>query len=514
MNPKLRRFAPLGLVLSLIAAVAAIGFYLVQNKFDLYVQISLGLVVIGLALYTILDPERVRKLLTGRQARYGSNALVLSLAFVGIVVIVNYLVFQNSKRWDLTEDKQFTLAPETISALESLEEPVTAKAFYTARLDPTRTKNLLEQYKYFSNDKFTYIFIDPESDPVAAEQAQVTRDGTVVLNMGDLNEPVSVVSEQEITAGLVRLISPEERVVYFLIGHGEYSPDDTGDRSYAQVKKTLESKNYQVRTLSLISTNQVPEDADVIIIAAPRKPVSQDEVDALSQYVSGGGALIVMEEPVMMTEFGEASDPLSEYLDQNWGILLGNNMVVDLTSNQPFAPYAAEYGSHVITQKLQQVTTQFPTTRSVTIEAQVDNVSPVELVLTASQSWAETDMVGLETNQIQFDQGIDLPGPVPIAAVAENFNQGGRLVVFGDADFAIDANFFAYANGDLLINSIDWAAGQEALISLTPKNSTQRLLMPPDRLTTQLMLLGIVILLPGLSLVWGIVVWAQRRRRG
>jgi ABC-type uncharacterized transport system involved in gliding motility auxiliary subunit len=98
--------------------------------------------------------------------------------------------------------------------------------------------------------------------------------------------------------------------------------------------------------------------------------------------------------------------------------------------------------------------------------------------------------------------------------VAENFEHGGRLVVFGDADFAIDANFFAYANGDLLINSIDWAAGQEALISLTPKNSTQRLLMPPDRLTTQLMLLSIVFLLPGLALVWGIVVWVQRRRRG
>ena len=111
MNSNWRRFAPLGLVLSLVAAIAAIGFYLVQNKFDLYVQVSLGLVVIGLALYAFLDPDRVRQFLTGRQARYGSNALVLSLAFVGIVVMVNYLVYQNSKRWDLTEDKQYTLAP-------------------------------------------------------------------------------------------------------------------------------------------------------------------------------------------------------------------------------------------------------------------------------------------------------------------------------------------------------------------------------------------------------------------
>ncbi len=514
MNPNWRRFAPFGLVLSLIAAIAAVGFYLVQNKFDLYVQISLGLVVIGLALYAMLAPDRVRQLLTGRQARYGSNALVLSLAFVGIVVIVNYLVFQNPKRWDLTEDKQYTLAPETIAALESLEEPVEAKAFYTARLDTTRTKDLLEQYKYYSKEKFSYTFIDPESDPVAAEQAQVTRDGTVILTMGDLSEPVTVVSEQEITGALVRLISPEERVVYFLTGHGEYSPEDTGDRSYAQVKKTLESKNYQVKMLNLLSTNQVPQDAKVIVVPGPRQPVSPAEVDLLSQYVDSGGALIVMEEPIIMTEFGDSEDPLAEYLIQNWGVMLGQNMIVDLTSNQPFAPYAAQYGNHAITQKLQQVASQFPTTRSVTIETQVDNVSPVELILTASQSWAETDMVGLETNQIQFDQDADLQGPVSLAVVAENFNNGGRLVAFGDADFAIDANYFAYANGDLLISSIDWAAGQEALISLTPKDSTQRLLMPPDRLTTQLMLLGIVVLLPALALIWGIVVWVQRRRRG
>lgn len=514
MNPNWRRFAPLGLVLALVAALAAIGFYLVQNKFDLYVQVSLGLVVIGLALYAMLDPDRIRQLLTGRQARYGSNALVLSLAFVGIVVMVNYLVFQNSKRWDLTEDKQYTLAPETIAALESLEEPVIAKAFYTARLDATRTKDLLEQYKYYSNDKFDYSFIDPESDPVAAEQARVTRDGTVVLNMGIRSEPVTAVSEQEITAGLVRLISPEERVVYFLTGHGEYSPEDTGDRAYSQVKSTLESKNYQVKMLNLLSTNLIPEDADVIVVPGPRKPVSQAEVDLLSQFASNGGALIVMQEPIIMTEFGEAADPMAGYLTESWGILLGQNMIVDLTSNQPFAPYAASYGEHAITRKLQQVASQFPTARSVTIDAQVENVSPVELVLTASQSWAETDMVGLETNQIQFDQAADLQGPVSLAVVAENFNHGGRLVVFGDADFAIDANYFAYANGDLLISSVDWAAGQEALISLTPKNSTQRLLMPPDRLTTQLMLLGIVFLIPALALVWGIVVWVQRRRRG
>src|SRR3990172_3705109 len=133
MNPQWRRFAPLGLYLALIAALVSIGLYVVQRQMSLALQISLGLIVVGLALYALLDPDHVRRLLTGRQARYGSNALILTLAFIGIIVMFNYLVYANPKTWDLTEDKQFTLAPETVNTLNSLSEEVTAQAFFSSR---------------------------------------------------------------------------------------------------------------------------------------------------------------------------------------------------------------------------------------------------------------------------------------------------------------------------------------------------------------------------------------------
>jgi len=75
-------------------------------------------------------------------------------------------------------------------------------------------------------------------------------------------------------------------------------------------------------------------------------------------------------------------------------------------------------------------------------------------------------------------------------------------------------SFQAYANGDLFVNSVDWAAKQENLINLTPKNSTQRLLLPPQQVTMNLILLGTVFILPGMVLLSGITVWLERRRRG
>lgn len=516
MDPKYRRYAPIGLYLAGAAAIASFVIYFLQRQWNLPLQISLAMVIVGLAVFTLLDPERVRMLLSGRQAKYGSNALVLSLAFIGILIITNYLVYQNTKRWDLTEDKQYTLSQETLDTLNSLPEKVMAQAFFTGRMSPDRAKEMLEQYKFHGKGKFDYVFIDPEEQPVLAQEAKVTRDGTIVLRMGEHQEQVTIVTEQEITNALVRLLNPEERVIYFLTGHGEYSPEDMGDKSYSRVKIALEAKNYTVQLLNLLASNKVPEDAEVIVIAGPRKPLAQNEVDLLSTYVGSGGGLVVMCEPSIIAGFTKEEDPLAQYLGQTWGIDLGEDMVVDLTSNQAFAPYAAQYGSHAITNKLERLASQFPTARSVSIEASPPGTSSVEIILTAGQSWAETNLSALESDnpQIEFNEEEDRLGPLPLAVAAENFENDARVVVIGDSDFAIDANFIVYANGDVLINSIDWASGQENLINLTPKSSTQRMLVPPQQMFMNLILLSMVIVLPGLALLASILVWIQRRRRG
>src|SRR4030042_1781278 len=116
----------------------------------------------------------------------------------------------------------------------------------------------------------------------------------------------------------------------------------------------------------------------------------------------------------MLTEVGEAVKPLEAYLSQNWGIGFQKDIVVDPTSNQVFAPYAAQYGSHPITEKIQRVTSQYPSTRSIVAELQTPGTSQVQLVLTAAQAWAETDLEGLNTNppQIAFTEGEDHGGPI------------------------------------------------------------------------------------------------------
>ncbi|MDR3575156.1 MAG: Gldg family protein [Anaerolineaceae bacterium] len=515
MNPQWKRYAPIGLYLSLLAVLVAGGFYIVQHSFTLPIQISLGIVVLGIAAFALLDPQRVRTGLTGRQARYGSNALIISIAFIGIVVVINYIGYNNAPRWDLTQDQVNSLAPESIKVLASLKQPVLAEAYYTSRAaDSATAKQLLDNFKNKSNKLFNYQFIDPEANPVQAQADHVTQDSTVVLKLDGRQELVTSPTEQDITSALVRLANPGKRVVYFLTGHGEYDPNGSGTTAYSQVKGALTAKNYTVNTLNLLSTPKIPDDALAIIIAGPKKPLSDNEVSLIKDYLAKGKALVYLSIPPALMSTPAPKDPLADYLASSWGIQSGNNIVVDPNINPPNVAVTNSYGTHAITQKLTLVTV-FPTAHSISAGTAPTNVTLTQLALTSDQAWGETDIQALQNNQqITPDKTKDLMGPVSLAVAGENSQTNARLVVIGNADFANDQNYQAYGNSDFIINSIDWAASQNSLINLTAKTPTNRVLVPPSGPIIGFILLGSVFVLPGLVIFFGITTWLQRRRRG
>ena len=144
----------------------------------------------------------------------------------------------------------------------------------------------------------------------------------------------------------------------------------------------------------------------------------------------------------------------------------------------------------------------------------VEGITQTELILTSQQSWAETDIASINSGQVAPDEGIDLMGPVSLAVAASNATSGARVLVVGDAEFVTNQGYAAYGNGDLILNSVNWSANQEDIISLTPKDITQRTLqIPAQSYFLNLVLFGVVLVLPGLMLVAGVVVWFQRRRR-
>jgi hypothetical protein len=251
MKSSKTRFAFVGLILAIVGAVAALILALIKGiqmlglytpktpqSLNLPLEISLGVVILGLGLYALLAPDKVRAFLTGRQARYGSNALILSLAFIGILGVVNLLIYQHPKQFDLTEGQQHTLAPETLNMLKALPQKVTATAFFSSRASSDTARQLLMDFQASSNGKFEFGFVDPDLNPLQAQNAGITGDGKILLQMGDQKEIATSATEQELDKALIRLINPQKRVIYFVTGNGERDIQNAGDASLSDLRTT------------------------------------------------------------------------------------------------------------------------------------------------------------------------------------------------------------------------------------------------------------------------------------
>jgi ABC-type uncharacterized transport system involved in gliding motility auxiliary subunit len=154
-----------------------------------------------------------------------------------------------------------------------------------------------------------------------------------------------------------------------------------------------------------------------------------------------------------------------------------------------------------------------PQARSLSVGESPADVTVTPLIFTSTQSWGETDLENL-SGQVKLDAGVDTPGPLVLAAAAENTSTQGRVVVFGNSIFATDQAFDAYGNGDIFVSSVDWAAQQENLIQITPHQKIDRSFNIPGQLQMLSILLGSIFILPGMVLVAGISAWLARRRQG
>jgi ABC-type uncharacterized transport system involved in gliding motility auxiliary subunit len=526
-KPQPRNYSFLALIAALIALIATVllaitrglvsmQLYTVSNVDNLnrWILVSAGVVILGLATYAILEPDRVRRSLTGRQARYGSNALIMVLAFLGILIVGNILAYQNPVPIaDLTEDKVNTLSPELLGALKQLPQKVTATGFFAQNKDSA--EQLLGNIKSSSNGKFDYSFVNPDRNPEVAQAAGITGDGKILLQMGDHKEIVAFASEDEILKGLMRLLNPGSNTIYFLIGHGEIDTEQSGDSSMTRARQALENKNYGVKTLNLLAENKIPDDATVVVIAGPQKPVTDNEVNLLGDFLAKGGALIVMEDPTPVTKFGDAADPLAAMLANNWGIVLNNDIVIDLNSPQPTTAVSAFYdASSAITRNMNNLATYYPFTRSLSAGNAIEGVTVTQLVQTNERSWAEKDFDSLSQGNPNMDPNTEVQGPLTLAMSGENVSTKGRVVVFGTANLAVDQIFDASGNGDMFVNCVDWAAEQENLVSTSPKNSTERVFNPPSQLHWVMILLSSIFIIPGLVILGGVSSWLARRRQG
>jgi ABC-type uncharacterized transport system involved in gliding motility auxiliary subunit len=308
---------------------------------------------------------------------------------------------------------------------------------------------------------------------------------------------------------LIKVTRDKKKVIYFLDGHGENDIENSDKTGYGTAKKAITEENYDVKKLNLAADKKIPADCAILIVTGAQKAPFLTELDTIQAYLDRGGKALFLLDP-------EPSYGFNDFLDK-WGFKVGNDVVLDVSGMGqlfgmgPWVPLVSTYESHRITEKF-RVMTFFSYCRSVTPkENPGGGLSVQKLLKTTSNSWAETD---IKNPRAQFNQGKDLAGPVTIAAVV-NKETGGkktRLVVFGDSDFANNSYFKVQGNGDLFMNTVNWLAEEEDLISIRAKQPEDRRIFLTAKQASMVMYTT-VIFMPLAAMIAGVVMYIRRERR-
>ncbi len=465
-------------------------------------------------------PGQVRRVLLRRSTRYGSNTVVMSVVFVGILILVNYLGGLRHYTYDATELKQYSLTPQSIQVLAEIDKPVTIVGFFPGdsaqRADFDR---LLNQYLAHSS-QLSYTIIDPDREPIKASQYQNAPRTGLLIQCGERSEVVYLPEEQDVTSALLKVTRTEKKVIYFLTGHRERDMESGADDGYSIVANSLKEQNYELRTLNLMITTTVPSDAAVVIVAGPQTGLLPEEITRLQEYLARGGKALLMQDPPIQYE--NRATGLNEVLAP-WKARFDGGVVVDLPSSllgSEFYPLVSNYHYSQITRDMGGLASFFPIACAVqqTEQDTSGTVFFTSLADTTAQSWAEQDT---SSPNVQFDEGVDVQGPLALAATIESTpggetaETGGtnvktRIVLIGDSDFASNGFVKNLGNEVLLLNSVNWLAEEESLIAIGPK-STQPRTVYLSRFQGTLILLVGVVLIPLALLAIGIIVWWLRR---
>ncbi|MBI1978322.1 MAG: Gldg family protein [Candidatus Omnitrophica bacterium] len=388
-----------------------------------------------------------------------------------LIAVFAYLIARNYRhRFDLSEGKVYSLAPQSLQVLEALQsEPIRVYAFFREDL-PSKAflEDLLKEYAY-RHPRFHYEFYDPDRVPGKVKQFGIDTYGTTVIEVKGKREKTNQITEEAVTNILAKLLREEAKRLTFTKEHGGPSlAEEKEVRGYGLLKKKLVDFNYEVQETILLR-DKISRGTDLLVLGGPKVDLLLEELDLIRKYVDGGGNLLALIDPVNP---GEGKN-LEQFL-KGYGIQLGSDVVVDklttVLGGDFLMPMVTEYKPHAITKGF-RLTSFFPIARSVRqVQKTSENLEVTEIAWTGPGSWAETDLKNLEVGKVAFDPKKDEKGPVPLAvAVQKKEGTGGRVVVFGDSDFVTNGRLNLSGNKDLFLNTIAWLSGDELAIAIRPR---------------------------------------------
>ena len=330
------------------------------------------------------------------------NKNLKSLVFIiAVLVLLNGIGSQFFHRFDLTQDKRYTLSPTSLSILKEVKEPLIVDVFLKGQFPgefkklQTETQQLLEEFKAY-NKNITFQFVNPleneeERDTIIQSfmERGLTPVNVTVEDKGKQTQEVvfpwaiATYNGRSVKVPLLKNLmgaSTAEKVVSS-VQHLEYAfanafntVSKNKEKKVAIIKGNGElhdllmadfikqvRENYYIGTFTLDSVAKKPNESlsylkkyDLAVIAKPTEKFSDEEKLALDQFVINGGKTLWLVDQVnieMDSLYNDAGATLAYPFDLNlndlffkYGVRINPTIIKDVMA-APIALATGEQGS-------------------------------------------------------------------------------------------------------------------------------------------------------------------------
>lgn len=460
-----------------------------------------------------------------KSLKYGSNSIILIAIVLAIAVAINLLVGLGDLKWDLTSNSLYSLSDDSKKILDTVKKDVTIYGLFDDGRIPGGTEykeliNLLNQYKKFG---ITVTYVDPDKDPgtltfLDANKTKGIQKGDFVVKSGNKVKKLSaqelygenteygrVYKAEPLITGAIKFVTADVTpIAYFVEGHNELSLQS----NLTQISGELENNNFEVKSLSLMKEEKVPDDCKLLVFASPKSDLSDTEKITLKTYLEAGGRAIFLFDPIesneKLTNFEEILSTFNIGLDYDKvrdtsNCLPGDeySLISSLATNDINKSYNA-YGEYQVL---------MPDSRSLKIlQVAKEWLTTTPLISTSSD--AESIKIA--------DQGVIEKGPFDLA-IASEVSGGSKILVFGNGTFLTDAALSSqygsyFSNGKTYFTRtvVNWLSDKSEETAVSPKLVTNKSLTTTE---TQAKVISIILIggVPVIIMVIGLVVWTRRR---
>ena len=491
----------------------------VQGMFDL-TGVLYYVTVIILSLFLTVQ------LMQKKHGTYRASMVVFGCVAAVLVNLIAGKLPSQYLKYDVSDQKLFTTGDQTAEIVKGLDEDITLYLIAQQGSEDATLQELLDRYAGLSShikvetkdpvlypnfvSRYTSENLSENSVLVVGQNRSKAVDYYDIYQYSmDYSTYSSSLSsfdgEGQITSAIAYVTAEDMPVVYTLTGHDEAELSTT-------VTSSIEKENIELKSLSLLTEEAVPEDAKAVIIYGAISDISEDEKNKLETYLEQGGQL------VMLPGYTDKETPNLDSLLSDYGIALAEGLVLEGDSqhhlpNYPYyllptiqsSTYTSDVSSRYVLLAFAQGMTESPDIS--------DDLTYESLLTTSALSYSKTN---LESENLDQEEG-DIAGPFDLGAVVTKTideDTEAKLIVFSSEtllDEQVDS-MVSGGNSTMFLNVMSQLVDHENTVSIEPKSmSTEYLTVSAG----SAIFWGIltIILIPLFLLITGGVIWSGRRKR-